>query len=117
MTWLVPRLFVLPRKFPSPAYCAAMVCVPCAREAEVTLAMLPLKVAGAPNTTPSARNWIVPVGVPLPGATAVTVAVKVTLEPVGDGLAEVATALAVLAGLIVCVSVPEELALNVESPL
>ena len=35
---------------------------------------------------PSAANWTVPVGVPAPGAVAVTVAVNVTLWPTMDGL-------------------------------
>src|ERR1043166_1790509 len=51
-------------------------------------------MAGEPSAVPSARNCSDPVGVPLAGEIAVSVAVKVMLEPVGDGLAEELTALA-----------------------
>ena len=37
---------------------------------------------------PSITNWTVPVGVPDPGGPAVTVAVKVTVCPLPDGLAD-----------------------------
>ena len=58
-----------------------------------------------------------PVGVPLPGDVALTVAVKVTLCPNTDGLAEEATRVVVLALLTVCVKVDEALALKLPSPL
>ena len=37
------------------------------------------------------RNWTVPVGVPAPGATAVTVAVRTTVDPRGAGVPLVVT--------------------------
>src|SRR5438309_1107494 len=46
---------------------------------------------------PASLNVTVPVGVPVPGATALTVAVKVRLWPETDGLAEEASAVALLA--------------------
>jgi hypothetical protein len=41
----------------------------------------PDRVTGPPASAPSIRNWIVPLGVPAPGATGPTVAVKTTLSP------------------------------------
>ena len=41
-------------------------------------------VTGVPRS-PRSLNWTVPVGVPTPGATGATVAVKVTDEPNVDG--------------------------------
>ena len=38
-------------------------------------------VMGAPKSEPSIRNWTVPVGVPEPGESAATVAVKVSVSP------------------------------------
>ena len=38
-----------------------------------------MSCTAAPAFTPSIRNWTVPVGVPAPGALAVTVAVKTTV--------------------------------------
>jgi hypothetical protein len=37
-----------------------------------------VRVTGLPRLEPSITNWIVPVGVPLPGAMMFTVAVKLT---------------------------------------
>ena len=48
----------------------------------------PLNVIGTPALLPSITNWTVPVGVPDPGATAATVAVKVTLCPLADGFCD-----------------------------
>jgi len=59
----------------------------------------------------------VPVGVPVPGAVAVTVAVKVTDCPKTEGLTEELTAVVVLALLTVCVKLDEALALKLPSPL
>ncbi|AGP60079.1 hypothetical protein M271_43545 [Streptomyces rapamycinicus NRRL 5491] len=50
----------------------------------------------------------VPVGVPAPGGTAVTVAVKVTGSPTAEGSGAVVTAVAVAAGWTVCESVPRD---------
>ena len=46
---------------------------------------------------PPCRNSMFPVGVPVPGATTATVAVKVTGWPTTDGLTEEATAVVVAA--------------------
>ena len=62
--------------------------------------------AVARTAVPSA-NCTLPVGTPAPGATTVTVAVKVTGCPKVDGLAEEARLVVVAALRTVCVSVPE----------
>ena len=55
---------------------------------------------------PSPKSKVtVPVGVPAPGATEATVAVKVTGRPTTDGSGEEATAVVVAALLTDCVSV------------
>ena len=71
----------------------------------VRLAMPPPRVTGAPSDEPSVRNCTVPLGVPLPGETAVNVAVKVTFDPVGDGLAEDETALVIVAAFRRCLRI------------
>ena len=65
---------------------------------------------------PSLKTTL-PVGVPAPGATALTVAVKVTDWPNTDGLAEEARATALLAWLTVWVTTAEVLVLKLPSPL
>jgi len=59
----------------------------------------------------------VPVAVPLPGATALTVAVKVTDWPNTVGLVELVSAVVLLAWLTVCVSVEEVLVRKLVSAL
>jgi len=66
---------------------AVMECGPTAR-AEVENVALPLLSAPVPNTVAPFLNVTIPVGVPLPGATAATVAVNVTDWPNTDGLCE-----------------------------
>ena len=92
----------VPRKFPSPVYSAVMVCVPWDRAEVVKLPTPPglPRLAGEPSGRPSHLNWTVPLGIPLPGATADSVAAKVRFEPVGDGLAEEVTLLSTEAGVM-----------------
>ena len=59
----------------------------------------------------------VPVGVPPLGATAATVAVKITGWPYTEGLTEEARVVAVSAGLTVLVKAPEVFVLKLASPL
>jgi hypothetical protein len=59
----------------------------------------------------------VPVGVPAPGALAVTVAVNVTAWPNTEGLAEAVTIVLVPSALTVWVSVADVLALKLPLPL
>ena len=54
---------------------------------------LPLLSVPVPNTVAPFLNVTVPVGVPLPGATAATVAVNVTDWPNTDGLCDELTVL------------------------
>ena len=53
-------------------------------------------VTAAPALLPSITNWTVPVGVPVAGETAATVAVKVTLWPFADGFCDDVTVVVVL---------------------
>ena len=80
-----------------------------------------VKVAVPPDNVPvpsvvvPSLKVTVPVGLPLPGATALTVAVKVTDWPNAEGFAEEASVVVVLALLTVCETVPL-LGSKVESP-
>src|SRR5438445_9062785 len=93
MTWLAPRPLVVPKKFPSPVYSAVMVWVPWDRAEVVKLATPLPRLAGEPIGRPSHLNWTVPLGIPLPGATADSVAAKVRFDPVGEGWAKEGTML------------------------
>ena len=65
---------------------------------DVTSVATPLlKVRAPPRGNPLSKNWTEPVGMPLPGAVAVTVAVNVTLCPNPDGVPEVVNAVEVFA--------------------
>src|SRR5437867_2951274 len=78
---------------------------------------VPLVSVAVPSVLLPSRKVRVPVGVPAPGATAATVAVKVTDWPRPDGLSEEVTAVVLLAWLIVCVKVADVRGLKVVSPL
>src|SRR3982751_1550695 len=65
----------------------------------VNVALPPVPTATVPRTTLPSLNVTVPVGVPPPGATAATVAVKVTARPVTAGLTDDRRATVVAAGL------------------
>ena len=62
-----------------------MLCGPTESEDVVNVAEPLLSVTGEPRFTPPSMNWMVPVAVPDPGATAETVAVKVTAWPKIEG--------------------------------
>ena len=85
---------------------AAVVSVACPVASSVTE---PIVVAPSLNVT-------VPVGVPAPGAEAVTVAVKVTDCPETDGLTEEASAVAVAALLTIWLRAAEVLVVKLPSP-
>jgi hypothetical protein len=80
------------------------------------VAVPPLTETAEPKFTPSIRNWTVPVGVPVAGAFALTVAVNVTGWPNTDGFADevtvvVVAAMAVTVGCVAIffsVPVPED---------
>ena len=69
---------VLPVKFVSPLYTAVMLCVPTLNDEVVNVAEPLLSATGDPRLPAPSLNCTVPVGVPEPGASADTVAVKVT---------------------------------------
>ena len=74
----------------------AMVCGPAARAEVVNVATPPLSVP-EPIGLPPSRNVTDPDGVPVPGATAATVAVKVTGCPNTEGFSDEVTAVVLLA--------------------
>jgi hypothetical protein len=105
ITWFVPKLFVLPRKLPSPAYDAVMTWLLWARELVLNVATPePFKVQ-VPNTLAPSLKLTLPVGIPPPGAVTLKVLVNNTLAPGRAGLAEEVTALVVPAVLTVSVPV------------
>ena len=75
--------------------------MPMAREEIAKVAAPPLSVPVPSVVLPSLKVTL-PVGVPLPGATAVTVAVNVTDCPKTEGLAEEVTAVVELPWLTTC---------------
>jgi hypothetical protein len=76
-----------------------------------------LTFTGLPELLPSIMNWTVPVGAPRPGEVTLMVAVKVTLWPTSDGLAEDTTAVVVAALPTVWVTGVEPLSVKLASPL
>src|ERR1043166_8680615 len=104
-------------KLPSPLYVALIVWLPRLSELVLNVACPEaLMVIGA-RLTPSTVNVIVPVRVPAPGDTGLTVAVKVTDWPNTDGFAEELTAVVVSALLTVSVNAAEVLVLKLVLPL
>src|ERR1700694_2632451 len=84
---------------------AVMLCEPTPAKLSLQVAV-PATSACAPQPamlTPPSWNVTVPVGVPEPGGLAVTVAVKVTLCPDTEGLAEELSAVVVASWPTVCV--------------
>ncbi|MEQ1916795.1 MAG: hypothetical protein ABL856_08735, partial [Gallionella sp.] len=68
---------------------------------EVHVATPAVNAAFTQTGLPSTLNVAVPVGVPEPGATVVTVAVNVTDCPVTEGFTDDVTAVVVFAGLTI----------------
>ena len=66
---------------------------------------LPLLTVTVPMEVPPSENVTVPVGMPAPGVVTAMVAVKVTLWPKTEGLAELANVVVVAALLTTCISV------------
>src|SRR5258708_37730642 len=81
------------------------------------MATPPESVTGPPTSLPSTWNCTVPVRVPAPGNTALTVAVKTTGWPNTEGLIDEANVVVVLAWLTVCVKVEEVLGRKLLFPL
>ena len=81
-TWEVAGLDALPAKFVSPAYVAVSDFVPAVRN---VIEHVPVATLAVQLSVPSLTVTL-PVGVPLPGATALTVKLIVTACPTTDGL-------------------------------
>ena len=77
---------------------------------------LPAARAPLPIDAPPSKNVTVPVGVPPPGATAVTVAVNATACPKTDGFTDDVTVVELAAWFTVCVSAADVLLLKFVSP-
>jgi hypothetical protein len=97
------------------AYTAVIECDPTARDDVLKVAEPALSVPVPIDVVPS-LNVTVPVGVPLPGAVVLTVAVNVTDWPNTDGFVDDATVVLVAAAFTVCVRLEELLAEKFESP-
>jgi hypothetical protein len=90
---------VLPLKFPSPLVKTAVMSLWLPTESAVVVRVAtpdPLRVP-VPNDVATSKNCALPVGVPVPGATAVTVAVSVTDWPYVEELGDDVTTVDVLA--------------------
>ena len=98
-----------------PLYVAVMECGP-GGKAGVENVAFPLASVPLPSIAAPFLNVTVPVGVPLPGAAANTLAVKVTDCPNTDGLREETTVVLVEALLTVCDSAADVLARNAPLP-
>ena len=83
---------------------------------DVVKVALPPERLAVPNVAAPSRNVTVPVGVPAPGATALTVAVKVTAWPDADGFTDEVTVVELLALLTVCEMAADVLVLKLASP-
>jgi hypothetical protein len=92
-----------------------MVWLPTARAEVVNVALPELKVA-VPKVAAPSRKVTVPVGVPEPGATALTVAVNVTDCPNTDGFTDEVTVVELLSLFTVCVIADDVLLLKFVSP-
>ena len=84
--------------------------------AEVANVALPALKLAVPSVAAPSRKVTVPVGVPDPGATALTVAVNVTDCPNTDGFTDEVTVVELLAWLTVWVMAAEVLPLKFVSP-
>jgi hypothetical protein len=112
-TGCVTAADVLPAKFPSPAYVAVTVRPPAELNAILQL----------PTATLALQLWVpsltvtVPVGVPLPGAFAPTVNVKLTAWPTADGFGVCAVIVVVVPAAFTVWATPAEvLAVKFASP-
>lgn len=84
---------------------------------DVANVAFPLTSAAEPNVAVPSFNVTVPPGVPLPGATAATVTLNVTVVPNVDGFGEEVSVVKVAALLTVCVRTADVLGLKAVPPL
>ena len=106
---------VLPAKFESPLYTAVIEWVPTASDEMVKVAV-PEFTLNVPSVVLPSLKVIVPIGVPEPGANALTVAVKLMLWLRMEGVPEVLIAIDVVALLTVSLSTEDVLPRNMVSP-
>jgi hypothetical protein len=106
---------VLVVKLELPPYTAVIECVPSA-SVETANVAFPLVSVPVPRVVLPSLNVTVPVGVPVPGAVAVKVAVNVTLSPLVDGFNEDATFVEVAALSTTSETTAEVLPMYLESP-
>ena len=101
----------------SPLYFAVIECVPMLK-VEILKTALPdeFKVMLDSDLIPS-RNVTVPVGVPAPGATAVTVAVNDTVVPESAGFSDDTSAVELFALFTVWIKIADVLGAKLASPL
>ena len=92
-----------------------MVCVPTASVKVVNVALPPERVA-VPNVVAPSKNVTVPVGVPAPGATALTLAMNTADWPNTVGFTVDVAVVATDALFTVCVIAAEVLVLKLASP-
>jgi hypothetical protein len=85
---------VLAAKFVSPPYCAVSEWVPAVSEEVANVAAPLLFTEIAPSVVVPFEKVTVPVGVPVPGAIGVTVAVSVTVAPGTEGFTSAVSAVA-----------------------
>jgi hypothetical protein len=83
---------------------------------DVESVALPEPRAAVPNVVEPSRKVTVPVGVPVAGATAVTVAVNVTVCPKTDGLTDEVTVVELTPFTTVCVRAADVLLVKLLSP-
>lgn len=122
-TVVVPAMFtvcmsvldVLAEKLLLPPYAALIEWLPRLSVEVLNVAIPPLSVFEPKVVAPSLKVTV-PVGVPDPGATALTVAVKVTDWPKTEGFADDATAVVVLSVFTICVRMEEVLVEKLELP-
>jgi hypothetical protein len=106
---------VLAEKFVAPPYTAVSEWTPNDNPAVVKVP-LPLESVAVPRVVFPSLKVTVPAGIPVPGATTVTVAVKTTDWPVMDGFGVVVSAVVVGGVLTVCDTTSEGLPANVVLP-
>lgn len=109
---------VLPVKKPSPLYTAVIECEPTTRLDVLNVANPEALKVLVPRVVAPSLKATVPVGVPVPGGTTMTVAVKVSDCPISEGFADDTTAVDVgFAAITDCVKGADVLARKLVSPL
>jgi hypothetical protein len=111
-TWMMGRL-MLRARLSSPPYTAVMTWTP---TEGLATGMLGAETGAVPRLVFPSKNCTVPVGVPAPGETTETVALKVTGWPYTDGFAEDLTAVLVRAVLTLWTRAELVLEAYLESP-